>query len=46
MEWREKEEEYQPGISIFRGMRIDPPSAKKVGSSFSQALFLKQKRLT
>ena len=39
MEWWEKDEEYQPGISIFRGMRIDPPSPKKVGSSVSQALF-------
>ncbi|CAH3180270.1 unnamed protein product, partial [Porites evermanni] len=29
MEWWEKDEEYQPGISIFRGMRIDPPSPKK-----------------
>ena len=36
MEWWQKNEEYQPGISIFKGMRLNPPSSNNTSEEFTQ----------
>ena len=35
MEWWEKNGEYQHGITIFKGIRLDPPSSNNTSEEFT-----------
>ena len=36
MEWWQKNVDYQPVISIFKGIRLDPPSSNNTSEEFTQ----------